>query len=658
MQDISLHLEALRDLLYDAPHPGRWTRLLAIMADWPQETVDIGLDYALMHLQGWPDALRVAPPRWMGALRSGGKLPGAWALARCVDLTVGPARPLALAFFDENPHTARLTHLRLPASMLTLERAVELASSPSLRGIRALTLTPTREPVANLHALDALVKSKCMARLHALDIPRANVGPQGARLLAKHATELRKLGLGYNALTGWGLEPLTKAQLPHLETLDLSGNGLIGAADMNALSSAPWLPRLRSLNLDRNPLTNTVAELVTGHETPWALETLSMVSTTLMADDFKAMAQSPALSNLQTLKLGDAMLSDHSVWRLASSHWLKNLRHLTLSVRQGNIDGARPLMDALRGGKLQTLSLRGSHGALNDAATWAPKLDLPLKSLNVEGCGLQDDAFKALLGSAALAQIEDLRFKQGNESLTQQGIELLAQTQGAPSLRSLDLDGLQTRDNDALLQTLGAAPRLRMLHTLNINRSPLTRRGIQAIVDAQWTLKRLEIKHASLTPSALEPLLQAPQLCRTIKVLRLKRNNLGDGGMRILAQCDFAQLQILDLTQCLVTGQGLLALQKAPWWPGLIGLELSTNPLYNDDVQVFQQNPAMNRLAHLALDGTRLSSEGIRDIARSPTLGNLSWLQVSEHQHPGDRWDWDTQSKLPRECVLTPQHPR
>ena len=106
----------------------------------------------------------------------------------------------------------------------------------------------------------------------------------------------------------------------------------------------------------------------------------------------------------------DAMLSDHSVWRLASAHWLRNLRHLTLSVRQGNIDGARPLMDALRGGKLQTLSLRGSHGALNDAATWAPKLDLRLKSLNVEGCGLQDDAFEALLGSPALAQIEDLRF--------------------------------------------------------------------------------------------------------------------------------------------------------------------------------------------------------------------------------------------------------
>ncbi|MEO1268552.1 MAG: ribosomal protein L7/L12 [Myxococcota bacterium] len=80
-------LERLRDILHREPSESVWDELCALLDRWPLEHKTVALDYALPHLEMWPDALRPPPHRWRLAYLEGTP-PLGWELARTYDVVL------------------------------------------------------------------------------------------------------------------------------------------------------------------------------------------------------------------------------------------------------------------------------------------------------------------------------------------------------------------------------------------------------------------------------------------------------------------------------------------------------------------------------------------------------------------------------------------
>jgi uncharacterized protein (TIGR02996 family) len=202
---------------------------------------------------------------------------------------------------------------------------------------RALSEEPLRRLVLTHVAwteTSRLSELRAAPSLTALVFHASNLGSSGAAALAscQALRNARELCLSGCAIDDGALAALASSRVPEaLEVLDLSDNHLLGTSSAEALSDAPWLPGLRSLQLNDSGF---------GDDAVWVL------------------ARSRGFRELRRLGLKSCRLKNAGICALASSDFLRTLTHLDLRSNSIGEEAVRALVVTRKLPHLGRLDLR------------------------------------------------------------------------------------------------------------------------------------------------------------------------------------------------------------------------------------------------------------------------------------------------------------
>jgi Ran GTPase-activating protein (RanGAP) involved in mRNA processing and transport len=592
-------LETLRGVLHDPPSAQGWLRICDLFASWPErDGLRVGLDYAVGLLDGWPDALRLAPRGWCRRLLAAQDLPPTWRLARAVSLTSRELTDHELAALASHGAMSSISVLRLSLKPKDARPFAALARSPHLALLKHLELRRCALDEDDLRALAPL-----LPRLEVLALDDNRLGLEGvtAILAALSPERLRRLSLRGCHFNIFGLERILERPWARLEHLDVSDNRLgspgvervaawpglsglaeldlsgcsVGSQGLRALCGSPYAQNLRALRFASNRVGRGGTRALVRGAHLQGLETLDL-SHNLITQEALADLHAPgALPKLQRLKLCGASLGSQGLAHLAHEGVLPSLTDLDLSGCELLVEALRPLSFAWRG---------------------------PLASLDLSSCTLQD-AGAQVVAQAELPALERLALR-GN-GLTSRGAEYLARAPSLPALRELGLSNNPLWDAGA--RALAARPKL---VGLELDASCLSQEGLAALLCGRSAphLETLSVNDNQLGERAGEIFLR-PDLARLrsfsarsnrlgaisaralsqaeclagLVHLSLSHNPIGTMGALFLARAAHLQrLETLELEACDIQDRGALGLLGAACFPRLGALELHDNPLGPD----------------------------------------------------------------------------
>ena len=235
--------------------------------------------------------------------------------------------------------------------------------------------------------LGDIVKSPIFLYVSVLDLSNTNLrGINDMRIVSTVAQEgklrgLRTLNLSKNNLTG-SLKVMLENEFPILETLLLEDTKLSGT-DVRALSTAGQkgkLFMLRTLNLSKNNLTDTMLDLVKCRF--YGLNGLLLKDTKLSVSDVQVLSMAEWLSELKTLNLSKNILTESLV--LIVDNKMPRLETLLLEEAALSTRDILALSSAVRKGKLPVLQ----H--LNISQQNVGDLELPVTNL-IRSCAIDKD---------------------------------------------------------------------------------------------------------------------------------------------------------------------------------------------------------------------------------------------------------------------------
>ena len=295
------------------PSLASWRRLTAALDD----VTSAGLAPELLAVEaacaGWPDALRLAPGRWLRTRLEGRPEPRLQ-VARAVDLELVGAKVADRHAWADAPELAAATVLRVHD---------ERASAGLDRWLAGPNNATCRELTLALGLGDAdvarLVEDPRLAGVRRLGLFRNAIGPPGlaALLASPRLGSLRALLLGRNQLGEPGAAALAGATaLRGLDLLDLDCDRLGGPA-IATLADAPLLADVRVLNLSNNPIGSAGCAALAGSSRLGALEVLYLHGCDLDDDAVAELARAPWLARLRNLALSANRLTMRTVGRLA-----------------------------------------------------------------------------------------------------------------------------------------------------------------------------------------------------------------------------------------------------------------------------------------------------------------------------------------------------
>lgn len=283
-----------------SPSLAAWRRITAALDASQGDRLAADLDAVAAACADWPDAVRLAPGRWLRD-RIDGRPQPRLTVARAVDLTLhGDLAGDRLAWTDA-PELARCTVLKVVDDRcgdVGLARWLDSPNNP--RPVELALAAGLTDAGARRLAADPR-----LATLRSLALLRNALGPAGlAALLGAATPALRRLLLGRNLFGEPGARALARATaLADLDLLDLDCDRLDGPA-LRVLARAPLLAGVRALNLSNNPIGR---------------------------DGCAALAESPHLDRLEVLFLHGCRLDDAAAVPLLRAPWLSGLKNLALS---------------------------------------------------------------------------------------------------------------------------------------------------------------------------------------------------------------------------------------------------------------------------------------------------------------------------------------
>lgn len=530
----------VRSLLQSAPHVGVWSRLCQLVESTSQGGVcDLRiLSYVLDSLarwpDRWPDELRRAPMSWSRMLRQGraGELP--WEMI-CALRVKSPLRSDSMLGQELELEGNETVHELLRHGVLGQLRELELIElgvdddgfsallgAREAAGLRRLAI---HHSLISARGVREIARAKHLEHLEVLDL-RENASMGGyeeaiAQLVqARHLASLRSLDIECE-LTPEDLERVLGATIfTNLEHLGLSScfhqPGVMDdeffEIDLGALNADIALPALCSLGLANNLMIDD--ELLELLQAPWLgrLRALDLAWNDLGDGGICALVTTEALSRLEKLSLRGCLLTELAATELVSSAWMTRLRELDVSHAHGPV--------VLEGVELPALlSKNADRSFWIDALTSSSMTLDALVRLNLSDLevGLARGDVRALRAHHVCAKLE--RLELANTSISEDGVlALFAAGDGFERLSELNLN--RNHDlGDALASALASAGLTGLRH-LKVRECGLRDDHVSALARAPGLarLEVLDLRGNDLSEDAINELLDAPNL-RTCHVI-------------------------------------------------------------------------------------------------------------------------------------------
>jgi len=290
---------------------------------------------------------------------------------------------------------------------------------------------------------------------------------------------------------------LRTAPVRRLDVQDVSGL-------LTPLAQAAWLERLSGLTIyaSRNP---AVAPALARSPQVQGLESLRLARNAIGDDGAAALAGSAFLARLRDLDLAENRLGPAAAAALAASPHLGRVQRLDLSGNALGADGARALVASSTLTRLRRLRLaRNSIGMIQVFAA-EPGL-ARLEELDLSGNQLGDAGVRDLIASPHLTALRRLGLAGNDLSLAALGD--LARADGLARLQRLNL--ADNRLNDDAVRYLVDTPAFGTLSDLDLSGNPFRGLGVRALVNAPLIrpLTRLRLSTNQVDPWLLRPLQQ------------------------------------------------------------------------------------------------------------------------------------------------------
>jgi hypothetical protein len=421
------------------------------------------------------------------------------------------------------------------------------------------------------------------------------------------------------------------------------GLRLVGDADeqdVSALLACPGLAALERIQL--GTLTADEAALLASSPGIGNLHELQLQTS---GEGLRALASSPFLPHLKSLRVRAVALSAPDARALVAAPWFRQLECLELVQLWDGDSGhivAEALTNAPHPPRLRTLELGYDAlggTSLDRLAAW-PGLS-SVEALDLEGNHLDDRDTATLLASPHLAALKTLRL--GPDRLAAGSIAALAGWPGLSRLTTLTLAGPDTVDEHAQLATLcettsfGAFSRLDLGHGLSAEAA--SQLASWAGLARFATLSLSGSRHAPWPEDendALATLARSPHL-GGLRSLELRSAVIDHRGLaRLLASPSLRDLRHLAVDDCPVGNRGARAIAAWPDATNLETLQLTNAELSDAGAKALAASPSLARLRALSLRGNTIGARGAVALSAADTLGALEVLCL-DHNDLGDR---------------------
>jgi len=306
----AIYLEWLHNAPLSSPSALAWDAMTAQIAQHPPRNSEVALLAAA--LEGWPDTLRIAPESWLNAASRTKQPPAYWSLARTVHCQFAFGKP--------------------PIA-LTPAKIRWLLTSPSMGGIRHLSLQHYIKSPLTTAILEGLAQSQALSGLRSLNLLSCGLGWSGLKAIteATWLANLESLNLDH-----WFMFQVWSSHTPeaavqllgaaHLSRLtDLRLNLLAGQELLEVVLTAPHLSSVTTLHLGGDSCSDALIRRMVADPRRW--RGLEMDGKEISSEGARLLAEN--LGALESLKL-TAPIGREGVMALLDAERLPALRYLVV----------------------------------------------------------------------------------------------------------------------------------------------------------------------------------------------------------------------------------------------------------------------------------------------------------------------------------------